>query len=910
MNQELKFNGYTAQPSDYECQDGDLAAVLNLMPEKGAMRPVSKSKKILTYNGKIVFVHQTNKFKHFIGFRSGSYDIMDWMDEDNQNTYNQIGKSFTNSSYIQMNAVGNTLCVLTTGGIHYLLWNGTSYSNLGNTMPELDVSFGLQGEMVRTDSFSISFQSIAEGDIFHEFSDANKTTITNQVLAKVNKFIAEESTNKGRFIFPFLVRYAYRLYDGTLTKHSPPVLMICSSDVTPQVFYEHITGRNSYTDATLRVVGMCHKLDYAVDSEQKTALLGAWSDIITSVDFFVSAPIYTYDQNGLCTQFVQVDDSDCYCVCKHTNQAASTSTYPLRYQKHKFSKLYAFTFNPSTLSYPTGRLMIPKKSEEEVKQAIRDCGSFYLLSSVKPSDLATIRTAFEVPEDYLQSLLTREAMTDDYDSHDTLLPKFSFPYNSRLNIANLEKRLYSGPSAKTMFNFTNGLVKRYSDGPPTGWDDFRYTVLVYYYIKQDGKDIVVYGGSSQFGYETPFLFLYYPNPNAYKAVLVLYNYFGSYYEVPLTKHDFLNGSFYFGGWTSIDEAVSSSSSSPTASTTAERTIEIRNKIYTSEVNNPFVFPLLGINTVGTGHIIGIASAAKALSQGQFGQFPMYAFSSDGIWALEVSAATGAFSARQPITRDVCINSDSITQIDSAVLFASDRGIMLIAGSQVQCITDNIDNDEEPFIFTDMPLSSNIRSKLFPGQPYGETENPLYPAFPEKKFTTAFLAGCQMLYAYNRQYIIVFNQNYGYAYVYSLESKQWGMIHSNIISRIVSYPEAYAMIRGAEVHDFSQEGTMPMSQFLITRPLKIDPSLKDVQKTIDSVIARGKFEKGHVGIVLYGSRDLKHWFPIATSVDHYLRGFRGTPYKYFRIALVCSLTHDESVWGCSIQYTPRLTNQPR
>ena len=41
MNAELKYNGYTAQPSDYECQDGDLAAVLNLMPEKGALHPVT-----------------------------------------------------------------------------------------------------------------------------------------------------------------------------------------------------------------------------------------------------------------------------------------------------------------------------------------------------------------------------------------------------------------------------------------------------------------------------------------------------------------------------------------------------------------------------------------------------------------------------------------------------------------------------------------------------------------------------------------------------------------------------------------------------------------------------------------------------------------------------------------------------
>ena len=35
MNKEIKYNGYSTQPSDYECQDGDLAISLNLILEHG-----------------------------------------------------------------------------------------------------------------------------------------------------------------------------------------------------------------------------------------------------------------------------------------------------------------------------------------------------------------------------------------------------------------------------------------------------------------------------------------------------------------------------------------------------------------------------------------------------------------------------------------------------------------------------------------------------------------------------------------------------------------------------------------------------------------------------------------------------------------------------------------------------------
>ena len=95
---------------------------------------------------------------------------------------------------------------------------------------------------------------------------------------------------------------------------------------------------------------------------------------------------------------------------------------------------------------------------------------------------------------------------------------------------------------------------------------------------------------------------------------------------------------------------------------------------------------------------------------------------------------------------------------------------------------------------------------------------------------------------------------------------------------------------------------------MTRPFKLD--MPDVMKTIDTIIQRGNFRRGNVKQILYGSRDLVNWFPVYSSVDHYLRGFRGTPYKYFRIALKCSLTDDESLSGMSVQFTPRYTNQPR
>jgi hypothetical protein len=133
--------------------------------------------------------------------------------------------------------------------------------------------------------------------------------------------------------------------------------------------------------------------------------------------------------------------------------------------------------------------------------------------------------------------------------------------------------------------------------------------------------------------------------------------------------------------------------------------------------------------------------------------------------------------------------------------------------------------------------------------------------------------------------------------------------SNIASGVNAYPEALATLHGGNLVDFSHtESTEGFKGIILTRPIKLDEP--NTLKTITSVIQRGIFRKEHVKTAIYGSRDLDNWLFIASSKDHYLRGFRGTSYKYFRIAIVCDLDHDESLWGCTIQYTAKQTNQPR
>ena len=490
-------------------------------------------------------------------------------------------------------------------------------------------------------------------------------------------------------------------------------------------------------------------------------------------------------------------------------------------------------------------------------------------------------------------------MTDDYDSHDKLIAAHAFSYNARLNVAGVSKRLSTGWNAGAQFCHTDGYVNRYADGETPTDKDGTTPYRLYFYIRQDGQEIVVAGESHPLAIHDPsLLFIFYPNVNAYKAVIEYKDYIPHYIEVELEPHNFLNGAFYFSGW---DNPAPSDIADPVVSTDDGRTVRLPNKIYTSEVNNPFFFPLSGINTVGNGEIMGICAAARAMSQGQFGQFPLYAFSTDGVWALEVSS-TGTYSAKQPITRDVCINPDSITQIDSAVLFVTDRGIMLIGGSDTVCLSDGINTPISPISSITLTKLINLFNRFAGEEEQLTLENASLLPFRD------FLTACRMIYDYTNQRIMVYNPTVSYAYVYSLKSKEWGMIRSGITGHINAYPDALAMMADHTLANFSKSEAEGITALVVTRPFKLGQP--DVLKTIDTIIQRGYVKRDHVAQVLYGSRDLFNWHIVYSSSDARLGGLRGSPYKYFRLALICRLDKAESLYGCTVQFTPRFTNRPR
>lgn len=862
MIKEIKYNGFSASPGDHEAIEGDLCVAMNLIPEHGTIRPVLPPSTIASIPGdynlpndkgrKIVCIHQTSAFKHYIvaidyeGLYGTPFTYLySW--EPDASTMSRIGDTSFKELH-NVEPVGNTLVVLADDGIHYYLWKQGDYYYLGNHLPELDLQFSMDEHSmtISSDEHDLG-QIIYRGNFFTWIYDPeNKETLDRlrqAIMASTNQVVGT-LTEQRMLCFPFFVRYAFRLYDDTsVTMHSAPCLMIPTMDKPDVDMGWTIFDINAPTavhpkvKATFSGYGL-----WCRGTDQQARELAQWSDIISSVDIFISTQFYTYKQDPNDDEII-IGNGDSY------NQPPD---------------------NP------------------QLNRQIVENGNFYLIKQIpvrsdpNGQDARLRSHGGEVKPDFEPSnenIVVRERMSDDNGSHDHIIAEKSFAYNNRINLAGISKRLFSGFNPACMW-VRKDVIQTQK----------RTTATVV--VDIDGREIVVRSDEAQvmFNGDNDVVWFYYPNTAAKSAYLDID---GNKVMLHLLPHSMLNGAYYC----SLDEDAEQNTvgSIPAPSSDEENLVSLPNKVYTSEVNNPFYFPSTGVNSIGTGEIKGICAAVRPMSSGQYGYADLYIFADNGIWTAEINEK-GTYGNLDLATGDVCLNPDSITQMETSVLFTTNRGIMLISGSHAQCISEAIDDDGQPFSL-DHPAVDDMATML-------SLDVDIRP-FKD------FVQECRMIYDYPGQRIIAYNPDFNYAYIYSLESNKWGMMQSNIDYSVRAYPEAIAVNRDGDLMDCSVgDGSAVVSQMLITRPLSLD--LPDVQKTVRAVLQRGLFAKrqGHVRSILFASRDMMDWFSMMSSKDEDMRGFSGTGFKWFRVGLLLQLQPHESIQGCSIQFDTKYTNRLR
>ena len=846
------------------CQDGELAECINMEVRNEELVPIEKPVQLpftLETGEKLLLVHNMSSGdKNYIIHSRGYLKAF----RINEGAKEVLDFSLHIENIDSIQYIGNTVVAYSSEGPHYILYSHGDYKYLGSKIPEVGISFDLSGDFVLSDEFDLVLPDMEFTDSYYQ------SDVSSQLLAEVNKFVESKSVAAGKFMFPFFVRYAIRLYDGTTyTMQSAPILMLPSTNIAPFASsYTDMSAPKATTDKA-QIGAFIASLEATISNLDSN--FEDWKDIISGVDIFVSKQIYTYDQNG--TKFGNAALSGSKFVGKYNGVSTVWDGY---------SQMY----NNTTLTAEGGknftRWYIPSREFDEIRNDITGTSLFYKYASLDTDDIY-LGNAVSL-EGKLEAVETQMTIPDDYMTHDVLIPKSTFVYNKRLNISNVERKLFSGFPLQ---NMTHMVKEPTNDGFGYNLSFGRYKV--YTYIKSSGEDIVVESEASEYGALFG-SYLFYPDTDAYKMILVDDSN-GKYAEVSLTEHPMLNGAYAFIGFNSLPFV----SGTPSIMKTSE--IErLPNKIFTSEVNNPFYFPLEGINTVGSDEIIGMAAVTVPISQGQFGQYPLLVFCSDGNFALKVDEQ-GYYSGISPVQEDTVLGSDKITPLENSIVIITKKGIMMTSGGEMAQIATHMDGANfETSSLNDIGASMDEYVSLVEHASDGDG-------------FLSYLYGSRMAYDYSSNRLVIYNPDKKYSYIYSFENgtvTKLSLSGERIVTSVMDYPDTIIQTESGKLYSLYEKEEMNSLEshrygLAVTRPMKLDNAA--AYKIIHRIKNLGRFGEGSsVKYRLYGSMD-------GTSYSM-VRSLRGRSYLYYRMVFYTHMLPKEGFSGTLMAFDYRMSHKFR
>ena len=334
------------------------------------------------------------------------------------------------------------------------------------------------------------------------------------------------------------------------------------------------------------------------------------------------------------------------------------------------------------------------------------------------------------------------------------------------------------------------------------------------------------------------------------------------------------------------------------STIGENRVEHKsNTLLLSDVDNPWFFPLENQYQLQATEIVGTALATKALSTGQFGQFPLYVFTDNGIWAMQMNSF-GTFSSSHAVSMEVA-KKGTILSLDQAVVFLTDKGVMMLTGSDIQNLSLYMNGKH---YIVENAASSLISRSIWSG---------LLDALVDGSHFMLFMEGATPVYDYAGERMIFFNKDKTYMYVYMFRTSSW---HKStlpegvrILRTLNSYPESLLSATNtgyARLLDFSTALDVTSGDniraVIVTRPM--DLGEPDIRKTIKSIRIRGQFNRNDVKYILLGSMDGINW--------GVLPSLRGGSYKWYRMIILASLSPIERISWIDIDYESRFANKLR
>ena len=816
MQKSFSFKGINRSTDVSLVQDGECLDIVNMRMAGGSLLPMPQPRIIagLRYAYSAFYHHATAGC--YIGITSGNERTLHFYD----NSFAPImsgGSMLVIDGLQGVNAlefVGNIVCCFTGKGIYYLLFDNGTYLALGErpAVPHVEITLSSKVENVVTEETYYKMSETEE----HELSwTHNEKGYIDECISALNK--------AGYYIDRALFRVALRLYDGSYINVSN--IIYVSDETTGNDVGRD--GDNMVAEAVDTTAASRYRVrvrGFKPEFSLSVPALQAWRNIVVGVDIFstmsipgkesapdkfaknsevyasksieklweeiASAALYykvaEYDVDGnLLNRLEDVSPASLA-----LQQGLETATVP--------SSLSSYDVKSSFLY--NGRLHIAAFKEYFFKgysaAAYMPVGgaACHVDSMVVQVRLRTAQGEFVTGELFMKPQLghdgfapvlpplltypdTRACEMTVFLNMDGKVYRKAFPLKAHkfLNIAYYMHRWYVPFNVTVTARFANG-------GKPQANIDSELVLEIFGY--EDGTHEVVYSASGN-------CWTYKGNtfpPSEYSSLRVFAIHRnavdGDKLLFTIQRGHITDFTFKDIGNITFDDTWAEVDRMPVV---APSPCENRyNVMKVSMVENPFVFPAGCTYTPSQGTIVGLSSNTVALSEGQFGQYPLYVFCSDGIWAMSVdTSGSVAYLAGNQVSRDVCVNAASICGVGGGVLFAGKQGMMLIAGNSVKRISAALDNAGS--------MQKGVPDDLFAKIPGLVSLECISGDFDFQ----GYIANAFVAYLPSHNEVLVGNAAHEYSFVYSLDSGVWTRYKGHFTGKVHGTPAPFFLASSSD-----------------------------------------------------------------------------------------------------------------
>lgn len=575
-------------------------------------------------------------------------------------------------------------------------------------------------------------------------SNKDTTAILADTFKSLYNKIRLSAYENNCFIDPVFIRYGLRMYDGNYLWVSPPVLIPYNPTGQYQTSFRSVLATNNLqADGSVVIVDVLDGYNITRRIIVDDALREIDAEVCPYIDIFISRPIDRYSMERIDTATVVAPtvnwgDDGLYRIEwfleTDTPRPEENITY-YRVESISVSKLLDEVGSASTGTALMGKLEIGDKME------------------------------------YLPQLPVLEISNTPHD----VFSDRAMVYNNRLHLYDIYEAYFGGLSA-SYFSLC------IPDEGSNGIDTVSGGISIVY-IDVDNTTYIAresYGEQRVGSDNNPLLS--YPDARATRMILA-YQSGESYFKIDcmLTPHDFEDMAYYYAKDGIVFARITKEEYDALHRTLGTFPHRRENVLKVSALNNPLVFPNDKTYTIGSGMIVSMAVATKAMSQGQFGQYPLYVFTDEGIYAMMSGGGDVVYSHVSPVNRHVIENYRSVCGIDEAVVYGTRQGLFVLAGGESVNISEPLD---ERGIIDASGLNDSI------------VEVTGIPSLGVKSTLRQLISRGSVAYNYASHEILLYDG--GDVYAYDLHAKLWQSYSWNLRHAVMSYPDLLLVLNDGTV----------------------------------------------------------------------------------------------------------------